>query len=558
MNSDTNKANSNLRRFHGEASTSAIENASTSYHSPSLIAVGADTHGVALLTALVNLVLSLLCIKAPSILEKIGPTKKGIIILSCLSTYTWVPLILMFLLPLPTKLAPLWLAVMWLVSLAPAVLLNILRDSWLANLIPSHHMGRYLGKRLAITSISHLSTFLVMGYVLDNAHGQLSVSFATLFTVSLIAAFLSFIIYTKMHDLPIIGEKSKTNLGFSTFVSELKDKKLSKFMLFVSLFNLTVNLCGPLYAVYMLNNLNFSYSTFAIVLAAEYLARITSVHFWGRFADRVGNIRVLGIVTRLIPFVPILWLFSPNVVYLVFVQMLSGVCWAAFDLSNQGYIYQVAPQSKKLLYVVYNRSIGLMCMALGGLLGVYLLKGIPPLGGSQIFSIFLLSGIFRLVVVVLIAHRLIDFALPVSQSRINQKVNIDSAFSKMALKRGLFYRPAEWKEFIRVAPLPKNKAANINGKITISKQGLYYQPEEWGKFAKAFSSPQPKTATVKAKVALSKLRLFYRPEEWSKFATMVSPFETKTAIVNAEVTTSKHGLYTRRPQGEWAGFKLHP
>jgi MFS family permease len=266
----------------------------------------------------------------------------------------------------------------------------------------------------------------------------------------------------------------------------------------------------------MLNNLNFSYSTYAIVLAAEYLARITSVHFWGRFADRVGNIRVLSIVTRLIPFVPILWLFSPNVVYLVFVQILSGVCWAAFDLSNQGYIYQVAPQSK-LLYVVYNRSVGLMCMALGGLLGVYLLRGIPPLGGSQIFSIFLLSGIFRLVVVVLLAHRLIDFALPVSQSKINRKVDIDSAFNRMALKQGLYYHPEEWKEFASVTLSPETKDSNKKAKVTPSKQGLYYHPEEWGKFVRMVSSPETKAATVNAKVAPYKQGLYYRPEVWATF-----------------------------------------
>ncbi len=498
--------------MHGEASTSAIENASTSYHSPSLIAVGADTNSVALLTALLNLFLSLLCIKAPSILEKIGLTKRGIIILSCLSAYTWVPLILMFLLPLPTKLAPIWLAVMWLVSLAPAVLLSILRDSWLANLIPSDHMGRYLGKRLAITSISHLSTFLVMGYVLDNARGQLSASFATIFTVSLVAAFLSFIIYSKMHDILGETEKSKKSLGFSTFVSELRDKKLSKFMLFVSLFNLTVNLTGPLYAVYMLSNLNFSYSVFAIVLAAEYLARITSVPFWGRFADRVGNIRVLSIVTRLIPFVPILWLFSPNVVYLVIIQILSGVCWAAFDLSNQGYIYQVAPPSKKLLYVVYNRSIGLMCMALGGLMGVYLLKVIPPIEGSQIFSIFLLSGIFRMVVVVLMAHKLIDYALPVRQSGTNRKTDAYLAkfYDKIALKQGLYYRPEGWQDFVGVSSIPETKIAAAKAKIAISTHGLYFHPERWQHFTGVSWLSEIKSANKKLEVTASQHGLYYR------------------------------------------------
>ncbi|MFH0941481.1 MAG: MFS transporter [Chloroflexota bacterium] len=517
------------------------------------MAVGAGMQGVALMTALVNFILAFLCIKAPAIVEKIGPTKRGVILLSCLSTYAWSPIILLFLFLMP-ELAPFWLGVLWLVNLAPAVLIEILRDSWLANLIPSDYVGRYLGKRLAITSISHLSTFLVMGYILDNSGWRLEASFATIFTISLVASFVSFVIYSRMHDLPAAKEKNGKNLGFSTFVSELKDKKLNRFMLFVSLFRFTVNFGGPLYAVYMLNELNFSYSTFAIVLSAEYLARITSGHFWGQLADRVGNIKVISLVSRLIPIIPVLWLFSPNAVYLMFVQMLSGACWAAFDLCNQGYIYKVAPASKKLLYVVYSRSIGLMMVALGGLFGVYLLKNIPPLAGSQIFSIFLLSGIFRLVVVALMAHQLIDYALPLNEPRTNPNVDIAAALRKMARKVGLYYHPEKWGEFAPVPVYSETNAAFLSPETATSNLGLYYRPQEWQEFFSVAPSPETSVAAASARVATKRALYHLNPPEWQELVGITPPPETSVAAASARVATAKPVLRNLRPMAQLKGI----
>lgn len=450
-----------------------------------------------MMSVMVNLVLAFLCIKAPAVAKRIGPTRKVLVVLSCLNTFAWAPIIILLVLAIP-KYALLFLGIAWLINLAPSVLIELLRDSWLANLIPSDSVGRYLGKRMAITSIFYLGTFLMMGYMLDNSGLQLQNSFAAIFTVAFVASLASFFIYSRMHETPQ-SKEAGASLGFSSFMNELKDKKLSRFTLFVSLFRFTVNFVGPLYAVYMLNELHFSYSTYAIVVAAEYLARITTVRLWGRLADRVGNIKVITLVSRLIPILPILWLFSSNAIYLVLVQAMSGVCWAAFDLCNQGYIYKVAPASKKMLYVVYSRSIGLACIALGGLFGVYLLKTIPPLGGSQIPSIFILSGIFRLAVVVLLAHQLIDYALPLEPGKV-RSFDVAVALRRMAQKVGLYYHPDRWGNLAPAPVAVPVEGINPSWEAPASNLGLYHQPEEWQNFTETTLKPA-KTASIDARAA---------------------------------------------------------
>jgi MFS family permease len=496
-----------------------MENAGTSYQSPSLIAAGASAQGVAMLTALINLFLSLVCLNAPSILDRIGVTKKGIILLSRISMLTWVPLILLFILPLNFKPSPLVITVMWMLSLAPAVLLSILRDSWLANLIPSDEMGSYLGERLALTGIFYIGTFLSMGYVLDNATWQLSNSFAVIFGISLIGSTVAMYVYSHMHDTQPAIKASTPGLKFRDYINDLKDKKLSRFIIFVSSFNLASSICGPLYAVYMIKLLGFSYSAFAIVLAAEYIARVTSVHFWGRLADRIGNVRVIGIVTRVIPLVPVLWILSPNLIYLVLVQALSGMCWAAFDLSNQGYIFKVTPQPKKLHFVVYNRSITLMSMALGGLLGVSLLGRIPAIMGNEIFSIFVISGILRAAVALVMDNKLVDYGLPLSRNRKASAADQATPSGNISQQQGLIYHPEEWGSFAMAVSPPRRKTASPPAKPMNSSRGLIYHPEQWPNYSDRSRGQKNVTGARKGTTPIATEKaMIYHPEKWKSFS----------------------------------------
>jgi hypothetical protein len=397
---------------------------------------------------LVNLCLALICVKAPALIEKAGLTKKGAVTLAFLNLCAWVPLILAFMFS-DLGITPMWFALLWFLNIMPALLFSFQKDNWLSGIIPQKALGRYLGQRLAIKSAFYLGAFFFLGYLLDAFEGQSLIRFAFVFTLALVMALLDFVILTFMHEPGGKGvelpkpEPQKIRFGLFDYIGDLKNKKLDIFILFTSLFYLTVGLSGPLYAVYMLQEKNFTYLSFTIIIAAEYLARVISAPFWGKYADKAGNIKVLSVVSRIIPALPVLWLFCSNIGYLAFVQVVSGICWGAFDLSTQSYLYKVAPPEKKLRYIVYTRCIILLSTALGGLLGAYLVKGVFYTFGSQLLSVFLISGFFRAIVVMYLIPKLIDLAVSYGKPKNAPQVTLDMSGKVTTSKRGSFYRPPE-------------------------------------------------------------------------------------------------------------------
>jgi MFS family permease len=434
----------NLWRFHGDAAVSAVDDAAVNYQSPSIIAAGANAQSITILATLVNLGLSLVCIKAPALIERIGKGKRGAVTLAAFNLLAWVPLILMFFLA-PTGISPAWIALLWMVNVMPGMLLTFQRDNWLSSLAPKERLGGYLGQRLAIKSAFYLGAFCFLGYMLDSFGDAKMSNFGYVFIIALGVSLIDFIIFNFMHESRakqfnnVESPNQKIKFGLFDFVGEIKAKKLDTFIIFTSLFYLTVGLSGPLYAVYMLENQRFSYLSYTVVVSAEYLARVISVPFWGRYADRSGNIRVLKIVSRVIPAIPICWLFCSNIGYLGVIQTISGISWGAFDLCTQNYIFKIAPPEKKLRYIVYTRCLILFSTALGGVGGVYLIRGIFTIFGSPILSVFLISGLFRGLVVLILMPKLIDMAVAYGRPAASVEVEMDDSGSMPITRRGLFY-----------------------------------------------------------------------------------------------------------------------
>ncbi len=445
--------------------------------------------------------------KAPSLIQKAGLGKRGAVILEFMNFCTWIPLALAFLFG-HKGIAPLFIAFLWFVNIMPGMLLSIQRDNWLSNLVPKEALGRYLGQRLAIKSAFYLGTFCFLGFLLDEFEGNNLLGFGFVLTIGVLATFIDFIIFTYMYDPQENEAKAPKNnpeeekFKLFEFFRELKEKKLSSFVYFSSLFYITVGLSGPLYAVYMLQELKFTYLSFTLIIAIEYLARIVSSPFWGRMADKDGNIKVLGIVGRIIPFLPILWLFSSNIIYLAVVQSISGVCWGAYDLCNQSYLYKVAPPQRKLRYIVYTRSLMMLSTAVGGLLGAYAVQVIFPIFGSKLLSVFLLSGVFRAAVVLQMMPKLVDLA--VTLGRPFRQFNGDISIGRAATsKRGMYYHRQNFTASPGLVPIgvhepvimsektPSNRRKWIDEKkerpvkrenehrpvTTTTRMGLFQQPD---------------------------------------------------------------------------------
>jgi hypothetical protein len=392
------KKDKSLGFLHGEGAATSVENAGISYQSASLLSAGATTEQVAMLSTFSNFIFALILFKVPALIKFSDSLKRAVVALSAVSSLSWIPLILVSL--FLTGISPSLLIILWVVSLVPDFMVGPLRDKWLADLVPSGKLGRYLSLRTIISTGSYLGCFFVMGYALDHFQSGLFNGFSFVFSFAFLASLISLVLYLVLKVPVPAGEPQQAQMGLFGFIKEVKQNELGIFIVFATLIIFSSSICGTFFSVYMLRDLHFTYLTFTLVVSIEFIARIVSAQFWGKLIDSAGAIKTLKIASFMIPMIPVLWLFSSNVGYLLFVQTISGITWGAFDLCTQAYLCRASPPEKRLHYIVYHRSIVTLASAGGPLLGAGLLDVIYPLFGSQILSIFLLSGVLRFLVVI--------------------------------------------------------------------------------------------------------------------------------------------------------------
>ena len=473
------KKDNSLALFHGEAAAASAEAAGCAYQSPSMIAAGADGSAVALLSTVTNLVLAALLIKVPSLVEGKVPMKRTVVMMAVVNTVTWVPIVFVF--TFFRTINPVLLIGLWILGLVPATLLGPLRDNWLANLVPSDKMGRYLSWRSVIAGIFYLAAFNIMGFALYKSTGNISRGFAVVLAVAFLASLVSTYLYSMIRSpAPMVKSQTVPSLSFLSFLRGARKEHLGTFILFASLFGFVVNLSGPLLAVYMISDLKFSFMTYTLITSCEFVARVISITFWGKMVDKSGSLRVLGIASHLIPLSPFLWLFSGNIGYLCMVQMFSGTVWAAYDLSVQTFIYKSTQPEQRLHYIVYHRSLTTFAAAMGTMTSAFILNSMFRIFGSQILGMCLLSAVLRLVVVRLMLPKLKPGGIP--DAIVHEELARELAMVNYPTRQGLYYHPEVWSRFSKPVAAFGTMLGKAVGKMSPRPAGLYYNPQQWSNY----------------------------------------------------------------------------
>jgi MFS family permease len=171
-------------------------------------------------------------------------------------------------------------------------------------------------------------------------------------------------------------------------------------------------IAGPFFAVYMLKDLNFNYITYTIITITSVLAMIVFMPIWGKFGDKFGTIKVIRITSFLVPLVPLLWFFSIYVskslllIYLILTEIISGFAWAGFNLSASNFVYDAVTREKTAFCFAYFNTLNAFGTFIGAMLGGFIASRSYVFGVKSILVIFLLSGIARFIVAMVVVPRL--------------------------------------------------------------------------------------------------------------------------------------------------------
>ena len=335
------------------------------------------------------------------------PDRKALIFSGTVGqAFVWLPIVL---LPLSFPQWGPWLVVSGAAAYfacahftAPAW--NSLITDW----IDQHERGAYFARRAKI--IAGLSFFALCGagWVLSLWQDSPAAwwGFVLIFALAGSVRILSAVALSPVQDLhPTAHQEAQQ--GFRGFFRQSATKDFRRFLFFSGLMHASVLIAGPFFVLYMLQDLHLSYLGYGGWLATGLLGQLLTLQAWGQFGDRFGNKALLSITGFTVPFLPMLYLVSTNLGFLLAVNFLGGVIWAGLALGLQNYVFDsVRPEERAKAIALYS-TVNAVGWSVGALLGSWLVEHLPSRiewGGvvlhpiSNLPFVFFLSGLLRLLV----------------------------------------------------------------------------------------------------------------------------------------------------------------
>jgi MFS family permease len=368
-----------------------------SYISPFAIALKASNEQIGLLSSVPSLMSSISQFKAPDLADRLGSRKRMFYLAVLFEATLWLPIVLLTILPLPGKsiLLVVFFTIMALLGSfgAPA------SGSMISSLVPEEKRGRYFGWRGKVFGVVAVVCTFVAGFLLQVfSKWNEFYGFFLIFSVAMIFRFVSLIFISRIHE-PEIAITRDSYFTFWEFIRRIRESNFAKFAVFIALVNFTTSMAGPFFAPYMLRDLKFSYMTYTMVIVTGSISTLLMLTYWGRHADKVGNIKVLRVTSLFIPIVPALWIFVRNPVYLMLIQVFAGYVWSGFNLCAGNFIFDAVSPPKRTRCIGYFNALNGVSVFIGAMTGGVLATHLPSLFGYRALTLFLLSGILRGVVV---------------------------------------------------------------------------------------------------------------------------------------------------------------
>lgn len=300
--------------------------------------------------------------------------------------------------------------------------------SILSDLVNAKQRGEYFGWRARnLGFITIAITFAAGGILYIFNHYHPSVGFAIIFGLAWVSRIYSFLSVKKMTEPPLTMTK-EADFSFWDFFRQVRSSNFAKFVLFIAGVNFSVNLAAPYFAVYMLEDLSFNYLLYTLINITAPIALYSSISRWGKHADKVGNLKILKIVAPLFSVIPLLWIISQNILFLIFAEIVAGFLWAGFNLCSSNFIIDAVTPQKRTRCIAYFSVINGLALAAGALIGGQLLHVLPPTRGYKILTLFLISSVFRLI---------LGLIMPRSLKEVRSVENVSSKqllFSMIGLK----------------------------------------------------------------------------------------------------------------------------
>ena len=373
------------------------------YFTPFLLHLGAMTNHIGILNSAANFFSSIIQLFSAELTNSLKSRKKLISI--CILIQAASLLLLIFCIYKGLNLYSLFISLV-VTFISFGALLMPSWQSLLADYVDVDKRGDYFGWRSRNMGFTTVAAMIGAGLILDHMKPiNVAYGFMIIFSLAALCRLISLYFLLRMQEPPIAYSREH-QFTIIQFFARIKSSNFAKFVVFVAMMNFSVNLAAPFFAVLMIRDLSFNYFLYTLITIVAPLMVYMSVYRWGRHADIVGNLKIIKMTSRLIAILPIFWMIYQAPWYLVLAEMVSGFVWAGFNLCCANFIYDAVTPPKRTRCIAYFNVVNGVALAAGALLGGFMVDKLPPVFGYQIFTLFVISSVLRIIVAFTLSNRL--------------------------------------------------------------------------------------------------------------------------------------------------------
>lgn len=261
-------------------------------------------------------------------------------------------------------------------------------NSLVGDLVPPTSRGEFFGFRNKWMAMFTFAGVFAAGQAIHifKQHGMAEVGFLIVFALAGVSRYVSGRVFSHVPD-EALHVPHESRFTFWQFIVRARHSNFVKFVFFVSCMNFATALSGPYFAMYMFNDLAFSFQDYMLVVASVVVAQFAVMRSWGVLSDQFGNRQIMKICGFLVSVNPLMWLVSSNFWFVIFIQLYSGVFWAGFNLAAANFVFDAVSAPKRARCFAYQAIINGTLVFLGSTVGGYMATRLPP-GASRPFAIF--------------------------------------------------------------------------------------------------------------------------------------------------------------------------
>ncbi len=392
----------NLKSILSESRASSIsQNIAEKFLVPFALIMQASSFSIGVLSTLPQLLGAATQLYSVKILHRLSSRKKFIVRMMAVQSLTWLPL---FFIPLLfPETGVLALIVSFSIYYMIGGLFTPAWNNWVVSVVPEHARGKFYGRKNQTAGRFGFLAATLGGYMLSvMSDVNIWLAYGILFLIAFIAKAVSTVFISKMHEEESIKKMpSYPSISVKNFLMHIDDNSFGRYVLYMCSMSFAVNIAAPFFTPYMLRSiadggLGFSYLQFTILTAVSISASFLVFRHFGKIADRFGNKKVLVLTGFLIPFCPLLWLFSSNFYYLLGVEVFAGIVWAGFNLTTANYVFDLVGSQYRLIYAAYYNAFTTFAVFAGAVAGGGMFIISNWMGIHEILFLFMMSFVLRM------------------------------------------------------------------------------------------------------------------------------------------------------------------